>query len=284
MIKKRGIREKHMNNNILLEVEGISFSYEEGKEALHEITFQIRKGERIAVVGSNGAGKSTLFLNLNGILRPDKGKIRYQGKEIRKNDWKKMRENIGIIFQNADEQIIGSTVFSEVAFGPVNMKLEKEEIINRVGEALKYMNLSGYENRPPHYLSGGEKKRVTIADILAMKPEILIFDEPTAALDPVNANALEQVLIKLSAEKRTLMVSTHDVDFAYRFADRILVFSDGRLIADGDPEEIFLDSSVRQQANLRMPVMMEVMELLKEKGMVDLKKHAKTVDKLREIL
>lgn len=273
-----------MDKNILLEAEGISFSYEEGKDALHDITFQIRKGERIAVVGSNGAGKSTLFLNLNGILQPDRGKIRYKGKEVRKKDWKTMRENVGIIFQNADEQIVGSTVFSEVAFGPVNMKLGKEEIRKRVEDAIAYMNLSGYENRPPHYLSGGEKKRVTIADILAMKPEILIFDEPTAALDPVNINALEHILKELSAEGRTLMVSTHDVDFAYRFADRMLVFADGRLIADGDPEEILLDSSVRQRANLRMPVMMEVVELLKEKGILDSRKNAKTVDKLREIL
>lgn len=273
-----------MEKKILLETEQISFSYEEGKTVLHEITFQIHQGERIAVVGSNGAGKSTLFLNLNGVLHPDSGTIRYKGKELRKKDWKTMREKVGIIFQNADEQIIASTVFSEVAFGPVNMKLEKEEILLRVQDALSYMNLTGYEDRPPHYLSGGEKKRVSIADILAMKPEIMIFDEPTAALDPVNAEVLEQVLDHLAKEGRTLIVSTHDVDFAYRFADRILVFAEGRLIADGIPAQVFRDEKIRMQANLRMPVLMEVSELLKEKGILDPKKNPKTVDKLKEIL
>lgn len=273
-----------MNKKILLETDRLSFSYEEGKEVLHDISFQIRKGEKIAVVGSNGAGKSTLFLNLNGVLQPDRGTIRYEGKEIRKKDWKIMREKVGIIFQNADEQIIGSTVFSEVAFGPVNMKLGKEEISRRVQDALSYMNLTGYEKRPPHYLSGGEKKRVSIADILAMKPEILIFDEPTAALDPVNTDVLENVLEQLSGEGRTLLVSTHDVDFAYRFADRILVFAEGKLIADGTPEGIFGDNKIREKANLRMPVLMEIVDILREKGIVDSDKYVKTIDNLRKIL
>lgn len=282
--KEKSKGEKEMDESILLETEKICFSYEEGKPVLHDISFQVRKGERIAVVGSNGAGKSTLFLNMNGVLQPDSGSIRYEGEKIEKKDWKTLRRKVGIIFQNADEQMIASTVFSEVAFGPTNMKLPKEEIKTRVRDALLYMNLEGYESRPPHYLSGGEKKRVSIADILAMKPEILIFDEPTAALDPVNIEVLERVMNQLSEEGRTLIVSTHDADFAYRFADRVLVFAEGRVIADGNPETVFRDDNVRKKANLRMPVLMEVAELLKEKGMLGRGIYPKTVDNLREIL
>ena len=174
---------------------------------------------------------------------------------------------MSIVFQNADDQIIASTVRDEVAFGPMNLKLPKDEVASRVVEALAYMNLSGYQDRPPHYLSGGEKKRVSIADMIAMHPEIIIFDEPTASLDPQNAELLEGVLDRLSAGGKTILLSTHDVDLAYRWAQRLVVFHNGHIIADGDPLQVFQDRDVLAQASLKRPVLLEVYEGLTAKGL-----------------
>jgi cobalt/nickel transport system ATP-binding protein len=243
---------------ILLQAENLCYSYGQGKQVLEEINITVRKGEKIVVLGSNGAGKSTCFLNLNGVYRPDSGRILYRGKEIGKKDLNELRKNVGIVFQDADNQIIASTVFAEVSFGPMNLKLPREEVKKRVEDALEYMNLSSMRDRPPHYLSGGEKKRVSIADIIAMESEVVIFDEPTASLDPVNVEMLEGVLDKMNKMGKTLLISTHDVDFAYRFADRAVIFAGGRIIADGPVREVFEDEEVLNQANLKRPILLEV--------------------------
>ncbi len=243
---------------ILLQAEDLCYSYGQGKEVLRDINITVRKGEKIVVLGSNGAGKSTCFLNLNGVYRPDSGRILYRGKEIGKKDLNELRKNVGIVFQDADNQIIASTVFAEVSFGPMNLKLPREEVMKRVEDALGYMNLGSMRDRPPHYLSGGEKKRVSIADIIAMESEVVIFDEPTASLDPVNVEMLEGVLDKMNEMGKTLLISTHDVDFAYRFADRAVIFAGGRIIADGPIREVFEDDEVLNQANLKRPVLLEV--------------------------
>jgi len=167
----------------------------------------------------------------------------------------------------------------------MNLKLPKEEVLKRVKEALAYMNLSGFEDRPPHYLSGGEKKRVSIADIVAMKPEVMIFDEPTASLDPLNAMMLEDVLLKLGGENKTLLIATHDVDFTYRWAERVLVFYSGKIIADGTPLEIFRNLEVLKQANLKQPVMLEVYDMLVEKKILaDTKEYPKKTQELKALL
>src|SRR5665648_969986 len=284
----------------ILQIKDLYYDYGNGTAALNGVSVDIYEGEKIAVIGSNGAGKSTFFLNTNGVLKPDQGEISYRGTIINKKNLKELRKNIGIVFQDADNQniastvmaevgfgpmnlklpkeevlkrveealtymnildyrnrpphylsggekkrvsiadiiamkseIIASTVMAEVGFGPMNLKLPKEEVLKRVEEALTYMNILDYRNRPPHYLSGGEKKRVSIADIIAMKSEIIIFDEPTAGLDPLNAQMLEEVLGKLCSEGKTMLISTHDVDFVYRWAERTLVFCQGKIIADG---------------------------------------------------
>ena len=243
---------------ILLQSENLCYSYGQGKQVLKDINITVKKGEKIVILGSNGAGKSTCFLNLNGVYRPDSGRILYRGKEIGKKDLNELRKNVGIVFQDADNQIIASTVFAEVSFGPMNLKLPKEEVKKRVEDALEYMNLGSMRDRPPHYLSGGEKKRVSIADIIAMESEVVIFDEPTASLDPVNVEMLEGVLDKMNEMGKTLLISTHDVDFAYRFADRAVIFSGGRIIADGPVREVFEDDEVLKQANLKRPILLEV--------------------------
>lgn len=256
-----------MKREDILEVKGLSCSYEE-EMVLKDVSVSIGSGEKIAVLGSNGAGKSTFFLCLNGVLKPDKGELFLGGQRVDKRNLKELRKRVGIVFQDADSQIVAATVRSEVSFGPVNLRLPVEEVKMRTNRALEYMNIQKLAERPPHYLSGGEKKQVTIADIIAMEPEVFIFDEPAAALDPVNQEMLEQVLNRLSEEGKTLMVSTHDVDFAYRFAGRILVFSQGRLIGDGRPEEVFSRKEILKEAHLKLPVIYELGLRLAEKGLI----------------
>lgn len=270
---------------LILKIEDLHYTYGNGKAALDGVNVDIYEGEKIAVMGSNGSGKSTFFLNIDGVLTPEQGRIIYRDTVINKKNLKELRKNIGIVFQDADNQIIASTVKAEVAFGPMNLKLSKEEVLHRVDEALEYMNISNLKDRPPHYLSGGEKKRVSIADIIAMKSEIIIFDEPTAALDPVNAIMLEEVLGKLGAQGKTMIISTHDVDFVYRWAERVIVFCEGKIIADGDPIEIFKNTKILKQANLKQPTMLEVYEALVEKKLLeDIKSYPKSIKEFKELL
>lgn len=251
----------------LLQVKDLCFSYDE-KPVLKHINITVRKGEKIAVMGSNGAGKSTFFLNLNGVLQPDSGDILLEGKKLKKKNFKELHRRVGFVFQDADSQIIASNVKAEISFGPMNLGLSKEEVKNRVAAAIEYMELSPFEDRAPQYLSGGEKKRVSIADILAMETDVLIFDEPMAALDPVNAQNVESILKRLYEDGKTLLIATHDVDFAYRYADRILVFSDGGIIANGTPQEVFHKKEIMERAHLKAPAIMTVWEALEQKGFV----------------
>ena len=270
---------------LILKIEDLYYTYGNGKPALNGVSVDIYEGEKIAVIGSNGSGKSTFFLNIDGVLMPEQGKIIYRDMVINKKNLKELRKNIGIVFQDADNQIIASTVMAEVGFGPMNLKLPKDEVLTRVNEALKYMNISHLKDRPPHYLSGGEKKRVSIADIIAMKSEIIIFDEPTAALDPLNSIMLEEVLLKLGDEGKTMLISTHDIDFTYRWAERVLVFNDGKIIADGSPLEIFQNKEILKKANLKQPTMLEVYESLVETGLLkDKKDYPKSIQEFKKML
>lgn len=256
-----------MAREIILQARDLRYSYDGERMALEGVSMEIARGERIAVMGANGAGKSTFFLHLNGVLSPHSGEVLCHGTAVKRKTVNELRRRVGIVFQNADDQIIASTVRQEVAFGPMNLKLPREEVLERVEEALDYMDLSAYAGRPPHYLSGGEKKRVSIADIIAMHPEIIIFDEPTASLDPMNAALLEGVLDRLSGEGKTILLSTHDVDFAYRWAERLVVFHDGRIIADAEPLAVFRDAEVLRRAHLRRPMLLDIYEALLQKGL-----------------
>ena len=252
----------------VLQVRDLRFSYDGRGQALSGVSLDIRAGERIAVLGPNGAGKSTFFLCLNGVLTPGSGEILLDGKPVGKKERKRLCERVGIVFQNADDQIIASTVAAEVSFGPMNLRLPKEEVVRRVDHALDYMDLQAFRARPPHELSGGEKKRVTIADILAMESEVILFDEPAASLDPMGEERLEAVLGRLSDEGRTLVISTHDMDFAFRWATRAVVFAGGQVIADGVPDAVFRDAETLLRAHLKPPALLEVFDLLRARGLV----------------
>lgn len=251
----------------LLRLEHIHYKYEDKFPALRDVSASFYEGERIAILGSNGAGKSTFFLCCNGVLRPQSGALYLNGTEITKSkkDITRQRQAIGLVFQDPDSQIIAGTVEREVSFGPMNLRLDRAEVENRIAESLKQMNLDGYQERAPQYLSGGEKKRVSIADILAMRPDMILLDEPTASLDPENVALLEKTLDELSAAGITLAVSTHDVDFAYRFATRALVFSRGEIIADADINQVFSSEEILSKSGLAKPLLYAAAEFLEQR-------------------
>ena len=248
----------------ILQLEQVCYSYEEHTDALTDCTVGIGAGERIAVLGSNGAGKSTFFLLANGVLTPKRGKILLDGQPVSASgrERNRLRRSVGLVFQEPDVQILAGTVRQEISFGPMNLGLSEREVSERVDRTMDQLDLTEYRNRAPQYLSGGEKKRVTLADVLAMQPRIMLLDEPTASLDPANTRLLEQTLGQLEQQGITLVISTHYVDFAWRWAERILVFHEGHLVCDAAPEQVFADAELLARCGLRRPMLYEVCEIL----------------------
>jgi len=252
----------------VLEIKKLCHRYPHLSEnALDDINLKIWKGERVAVLGANGAGKSTLFKHLNGILKPLSGEVLVKGEKLTKKNVRACRETVGIVFQDPDDQVLAPSVEEDVAFGPINMGLSRDEVEARVKEALEMVGLSGFEERAPHHLSGGQKKLVAIAGILAMRPEVIVLDEPTAGLDPLSSARILDLIMKMNRELGiTLLLSTHDVDVVPYFAERVFVLHHGKLEADGSPEEIFSDPELLRKAHLRLPRVAEVFELLRQEG------------------
>ena len=264
----------------ILQLENVSYAYPDGPLAVNNLRVSIQKGERVAVLGRNGAGKSTFFLLCNGVLEPASGTIFCAGQAVtrKKKDLLELRRRVGIVFQEAENQILAVTVEGEVSFGPLNLGLSLPEVERRTADALTAMGLDGYARRSPQYLSGGEKKRVTIADLLAMEPDVILLDEPTASLDPENVTRLEEILDRLTAAGISLLVSTHDVDFAARFAQRGLVFAQGQLAADDTMDAIFSDSALLERAGLRKPWIRQTAEALRP----GLERYPMTMEQYRE--
>lgn len=273
----------------VIETENLSFRYPDGTLALSDINIKIKKGERAAFIGSNGAGKSTLFLHFNGLLKPSSGVIKINGSPISydRNNLMKVRQKVGIVFQNPDDQLFSPTVIEDVAFGPMNMGLPKDEVERRVKEALKKVGMEGFEKKPPHHLSSGEKKKVAIAGILAMEPEIIVFDEPTAYLDPTGVVDILRIIYGLNKKLEvTTIMSSHEVDFIPLFANKVYVMHDGKIIGEGTPEEIFSKPDVVKKAHLRVPHVAHLLYLLKKDGVpVEIKLTVKEAhDELLRIL
>ena len=256
----------------ILETKDVNFQYEDGTEALKNINLKIKKGKKISFVGVNGSGKSTLFLNLNGVLKPTKGTVIYDGNEVKYNHkfLLSLRKNIGIVFQDPDNQLFSASVYQEVSFGAMNLKLSDIEVRSRVDEALNSVGMYEYRDKAVHFLSYGQKKRVSIADILVMNPEIIVFDEPTSSLDPKHSKQIVNIFDELNERGMTVILSTHDVELAYSWSDYIVVMKDGEIVREGTPYEIFSDDNLIHECYLEKPIVLEIFEKLRDNGKITL--------------
>ncbi len=222
----------------IIRIDNMSFSYPDGQQALAGINLTIYRGEAVAMIGPNGAGKSTLLLHLNGILHSD-GVVKVLGRPVDDKNLKWVRSKVGLVFQNPDDQLFSPTVFDDVAFGPINMDFPEEEVRQCVNRALASVGMTGYEQRSPHHLSVGEKKRIAIATVLSMTPEILVIDEPTANLDPGSKWSLIGLLKGLPMTK---IVASHDLELVQALCQRTIVLDHGEVIADGATNHILADT------------------------------------------
>jgi len=223
-----------------VEIENLSFSYPDGQQGLKHINLVVNIGENLAVIGPNGAGKSTLLLHLNGILRGN-SIVKIFGLPVEEKNLKEIRRKVGLVFQEPEDQLFSPTVFDDVAFGPINMGYSESEVRQRVTEALKSVRMTGYEQRSPHHLSIGEKKRIAIATVLSMSPELLVLDEPSSNLDPRSKWSLIGLLRQLP---KTKIVAAHDLELVKALCQRTIILDKGEIVAEGTTEKILNDISL----------------------------------------
>ena len=235
-----------MENGKAILIEELSFQYPDGNDVLKDITLSIYKGESVGIIGPNGAGKSTLLLNLNGILIGD-GRIEVMGMEVNKKNLKEIREKIGIVFQNPDDQLFCPTVWEDVAFGPQNMGFSEDDINKKVKKAMETVRLTGFEKRSPHHLSLGEKKRVSLATVLSMTPDIIAFDEPSANLDTYSQKMLIHTIKSLPSTK---IIVTHDLYMAGDICNRLIILFNGEIVAEGETWEILKNQELLNRYDL----------------------------------
>jgi cobalt/nickel transport system ATP-binding protein len=237
-----------------LDVTELGFSYPDGTVALAGVSFHLGHGESVAIVGANGAGKSTLLMHLNGLLSPSKGAVRIGGLPVTKDTVKDIRKTVGMVFQDPDDQLFMPTVAEDVAFGPMNLGLPPEEIDARVDEALGRVGSLALKDRPPYRLSGGEKRAVSIATVLAMSPSMLVLDEPSSNLDP---RARRRLIALLGTFEHTKVIATHDLDLALDLCERTIVMSGGTVTADGPTREVFRDDALLAASGLERPLALQ---------------------------
>ncbi len=237
-----------------LDVTGLEFAYPDGTSALAGVTFSLGHGESVALVGPNGAGKSTLLMHLVGLHHPQTGSVSIGGVPVTHDTLADIRRSVGMVFQDPDDQLFMPTVYDDVAFGPMNLGLPREMIDDRVTDALERVGALGLRDRPPYRLSGGEKRAVSIATVLAMSPMVLIMDEPSSNLDP---RARRRLIELLATFEHTKIIATHDLDMALDLCDRTIVLADGRVRADGPTREIFTDDDLLAECGLERPLAMQ---------------------------
>ena len=238
----------------IVEVKNLRHAYPDGTVALRNVSFRITHGESVAIIGANGAGKSTLLLHLNGYLAPTAGEIRIGDFPLTKATLPEIRRTVGMVFQDPDDQLFMPTVHDDVAFGPFNLGLPDEEVERRVKEALEHVGAAHLMNKPPYHLSGGEKKRVAIATVLSMSPDILVMDEPTSGLDPF---ARRQLMALLRDFRHTKIFTSHDLDMVMDLCERTIVLHEGEIKADGPTGEIFQNEDLLARCYLEKPLSMQ---------------------------
>ena len=251
---------------MLFKIENLVHEYSDGTLALDNVTVSFDRAERIALLGTNGSGKTTLLNHLNGILKPTSGKILFDEKPLRYDakSLLELRKRVGFVFQDPNDQLFAPTVKQDVAFGPLNLGYSSEKVKAIVAQALETVGISEFAEKPPHFLSLGQKKRVALAGVLAMEPEVIIMDEPTSNLDPRATSEILHLLLQLNKEKGiTLLLATHDVDMVPLFATKMYVLNKGKLVSAGTPKESFSNGDLIRQVNLRSPRLTHLFEVLK---------------------
>lgn len=255
----------------VIEAQDVSYTYDGNNErALDGLNLKIRRGTKVSFMGGNGSGKSTFFLCLNGIRRPDTGKICIDGKAIEytRKGLLEVRGRVGIVFQEPDDQLFSASVYEEISFGILNLGADEETARREVESVIKELEITPFQDRPAHALSGGQKKQVAIADILVMHPEVMILDEPAAALDPKHTKKVQQIVDHLTEKGITVLMATHDIDYAYAWADEIILMHEGKVIRQGTPFEVCSDREALKAASLEVPAVLRMHERLKEKGLI----------------
>jgi cobalt/nickel transport system ATP-binding protein len=235
-------------------IEDLAFAYPDGNQALFGVNLRVERGEFVAILGPNGAGKTTLVMHMNGIHPAEHGSVSVAGEVIDTKDkdlLRRIRGKVGVVFQDPDDQLFMPTVGEDIAFGPYNMGLRGAELDTAVDQALALVHMSEFKDRPPHHLSFGQRRRVAVATVLAMKPEILVLDEPSSNLDPASRRELANILREL---KITTLMVTHDIPYAYELCERSIILSGGIVVADGDTKTILSDSKLLSENRLELPV------------------------------
>ncbi len=233
-----------------VDVRGLAYAYPDGHQALFGVDLTIAQGERVAMLGPNGAGKTTLALHLNGILTPGAGAVTIGGLEVTKANHQEIRRRVGIVFQDPDDQLFMPTVRQDVAFGPANMGIRGEALEKRVRDALEQVGMAEYADRPPHHLSFGQRRRVAVATVLAMKPDVLVLDEPSSNLDPASRRELADILRSLDV---TVLMVTHDLPYAWELCPRSVILHDGTVVADGRTKDLLSNSELMGAYRLELP-------------------------------
>lgn len=259
-------------DNIILKAENLKFSYDDGATySLNGVSLEIKRGKKIAVMGANGSGKSTFFLCCNGIHKPESGTIYFNSKKVdySRKSLLDLRSKVGIVFQDPDNQLFSASVFQEISFGILNKCGNEQEAKIATEKIMEELEITPFANKPTHALSGGQKKQVSIADILVMKPELIILDEPTSALDPKHSLIVNEIIDSLTENGITVMTSTHNADYALEWADDVILFHEGKILKQGTAVEIFNDEKALATTNLTKPTVLQMYESLKEKNLID---------------
>ncbi|MGA7932628.1 MAG: ABC transporter ATP-binding protein [Kovacikia sp.] len=259
---------------MLLAFEQVDYTYPSSAQpAIQNLTLRIPAGKRCALLGQNGCGKTTLFLLANGLYKPQKGAVQWQGSSLRydRASLMALRQKVGLVFQDPEQQLVASTVEEDLSYGLCNLGLPEAEVRQRVGEAIVNFNLSDLAERPVHHLSLGQKKRVSLADVMVLQPELLLLDEPTAYLDQLQTRDLMAKLHQIQAMGTTIVLGTHDLDLAYCWADWIFILNKGQLVLEGTPQDVFAQRETLEKLHLGVPLIFDVLDKVTEALFQDLK-------------
>ena len=265
----------------MIEVENVSFTYPSGVEALREISITIGDGEFVAIMGENGAGKTTLIKQLNGILKPEKGNVYIDGVNTKEASVAELSRNVGLVFQNPDHQLFSETVEEEIAFGLRNFGFPEEEISKQVDWALNLLDLARYKKTSPFLLSGGERKRVALATVLAWNPKIIVIDEPTIGQDYTQKEKLRRFFNELNTQGRTVIIVTHDVEFVADCSPRVVLMYQGQIISEGRAKTILTSQEVASKASILLP---QISELFHQLGDLGLPRDVIDVSEAKELI